>query len=252
MGRVVCLKVFIVVCLLLEVILSLLVIAGSCILFAITGGLYILIVTVPCLVLSTVTVIISVLGAVVIGKSAKWIKRAFFRLKRKRIYLCMIALESVCIVLHCVCIGIGVMYTSWSVLEILKIDANNNNRTITEQIPNIFQAGRLEEETVTLLSVLGGVVLLLFIWLLLRFVLVSGLVCWFRIIKKNKDMMHGMSQLDYSIKNYKDLVEETDLDVEIDSVDVDREDWEDTFASYGPENGSVPVQDVYACNTKAD
>ena len=245
------LRIFIVVCLLLEIILSLLVIAASFILVILTGGTYILIVSVPCLVISTVTLILSVLAAVLIGKSTKWIKRAVFRLRRKKIYRSLIVLEFLCIFLHCICIGITVMYTGWSILEIIKLEGNKNNRTISEQIPNIFKIGQIEEESITLLSTLGAVVLLLFIWLLLRFILVSGLVYWLRLIKKNEDIMQGMSQLDYSIKNYKDLVEETDLDVEVDSVDIDREDWDDTFTNDEPGNGSVPVQDVYACNAKA-
>ena len=251
MECIVCLKIFLIICFLIEIILSLLVISGSLVLMILTGGLYILIVSVPCLVISTVTLIVSILGAILIGKSMKWIKKAVFRLRRKKIYSSMVVLESLFVVLHIICIGIVVTYTVWSVIEILKLEGNKKNTTISEQIPNLFKIDKIEEESLILLSTLGLVVLLLFTWLLLRFVLVSSLAYWVRLVKKNKDIMLGMSQLDYSIKNYKDLVEETDLDVEVDSVDVDREDWEDTFTNEEPGNGSVPVQDVYACNVKA-
>ena len=234
MKKLTCLKVFLVVLFLLQILLSLLVMTGSIILVIFRNGLFILIVSVPCLVTALFGLILSAVSGILIGKSAKWIKKAGFRLRRKRTYLSLIILEVLNLIIHIFSLMATISYLIWAILEIVQFEENLKNSTVT----NIFYR-ELENESIRLLSNLGGVGVFLAVWLLVRFCSVPALTYWLSMVRKNKDIIAEMSQLDYSIKNYKDLVEET----EIGSVDVDREDWEDTFDNFG--------QDVYACNNKA-
>ena len=206
---------------------------GSIILVIFMDGLFILIVSVPCLVTALLGLILSAVSGILIGKSAKWIKKAGFRLRRKKIYLSLIFLEVLNLIIHILSLMVTLSYLIWSIIEIFQFEQNLRNNTIT----NILDK-EIEKKSIQLLSNLGGVGVFLGIWLLIRCCSIPGLTSWLSMVRKNKDLIAGMSQLDYSIKNYKDLVEET----EIGSVDVDREDWEDTFDNAG--------QDIYACNNK--
>ncbi|KAI6654954.1 hypothetical protein LOD99_2832 [Oopsacas minuta] len=127
------------------------------------------------------------------------------------------------------------VYFIWSVLDIFQVEKILGNDTIT----NVFKT-EIGRDSIQLLSNLGAIAVLLLFWLFVRSLILSGLFYWLKLVRKNKDIMSGMSKLDYSIKNYKDLVEET----EIGSVEADRDDWEDTF------DDGIGGQDVYACNNK--
>ena len=233
MKKLRCVKIFLVVLSLLQILFSLLVMTGSIILVIFRNGLFILIVSVPCLVTALCGLFLSAVSGLLIGKSGKWIKKAGFRLKRKRIYLSLIIFEVLNLIIHILSLMITLSYLIWSILEVFHFEQNLKNNTVT----NILDK-EIENDSIQLLSNLGGVGVFLAIWLLIRFFSISTLTCWLSMVRKNKDIMAGMNQLNYSIKNYKDLLEET----EIGSMDVDKEDWEDTFDNLG--------QDVYACNNK--
>ena len=235
-----CTRIFICLILFLESILSILVIAGSVILTVLSAELFILVVSAPCLFLALVNLFITIYGLVLIGKSVKWVKKAFFRVRRKKIYSTLIFIEILLLILHFVGIGLVAGYT-------IKVVAWENRSVNSTQ----FEVKNLELETVSELSNLGGIGGVLLVWFILKIIIILSLCYWLKIINKNKDLMFGMNKLEYSIKNYKDLVEDTDIDVDMDSVDMDREEWEDSFTNDEIRNGSQRVQDEYACNVKA-